>query len=136
MRLGQSRKMCISKFSDTKDICRKRPTINPILEEYITTARYRVRLVRERQVISDLQAGGLEEFVVVDRISLAEENDIVQKKRQCGYESTSLHVTATLRQFTEMGKGLHYIYIYLRKGRTLTMFTRKHRPRATRESVV
>lgn len=59
--------------------------ISPIIEEFIdTTGRYKVRLLREKQIVSeDEQTSGYEEFVVVDRISVTEEKYvfIIEAKR-------------------------------------------------------
>ena len=60
--------------------------IGPILEEFIyRTARNKVKLVREKKIVSeDLETGGFEKFVVVDRISVTEEKYIfiIEAKRE------------------------------------------------------
>ena len=59
--------------------------ISPIIEAFIdTTDRCQVRLLREKQIVSeDGQTGGYEEFIVVDRISVTDEKYvfIIEAKR-------------------------------------------------------
>lgn len=59
--------------------------ISPILDEFICrTGRHKVRLARGKQIISEgSDTGGYEEFVVVDRISVAKERYVlvVEAKR-------------------------------------------------------
>lgn len=62
--------------------------ILPILDDFMcSTGRQRLRLCREKQIVSgDLETGGNEEYVVIDQISLAEERYIliVEKRSSLG----------------------------------------------------
>ncbi|KAF8453423.1 hypothetical protein BGX38DRAFT_1298016 [Terfezia claveryi] len=53
-------------------------TIGPILSDFKRKTRRKIRLEREKEIISvDEKTGGMEEFVVMDRIQVAEEKFVL-----------------------------------------------------------